>query len=264
MFEDGTRRVDLRFPCGEDTCAGWLFLPPGVERPPVVVMGTGFSGTRAFAMPTFARVFASRGLAAFAFDYRHFGDSGGAPRQLVDPWAQLDDWRSALALAGSLGHLDGGRARGRDWGRGPGCVGDRRAGPGPGHRCRAVRMADESRLGPAAAVHGLGRPGEIDVVGRAADDPRLRTSRGVRHDRRRRVLRRHPESDPGGVRFPARGPERDRGALHSDLRRLQPGGLVGVGRCADPGLRHAAGSTRALRGGRGVRPRQRSGSGRDL
>lgn len=105
-FEDGTRRVDLRFPCGEDTCAGWLFLPPEVERPPVVVMGTGFSGTRAFAMPRFARVFASHGLAAFAFDYRHFGDSGGAPRQLVDPWAQLDDWRSALAFVRTLREVD--------------------------------------------------------------------------------------------------------------------------------------------------------------
>jgi pimeloyl-ACP methyl ester carboxylesterase len=105
-FEDGTRRVDLRFPCGEDTCAGWLFLPPGVERPPVVVMGTGFSGTRVGMMPLFARVFASRGLAAFAFDYRHFGDSGGAPRQLVDPWAQLDDWRSALAFVRTLGEVD--------------------------------------------------------------------------------------------------------------------------------------------------------------
>ncbi|MCP5068631.1 MAG: alpha/beta fold hydrolase [bacterium] len=71
-----------------------------------MVMGTGFSGTRVGMMPLFARVFASRGLAAFAFDYRHFGDSGGAPRQLVDPWAQLDDWRSALAFVRTLGEVD--------------------------------------------------------------------------------------------------------------------------------------------------------------
>jgi pimeloyl-ACP methyl ester carboxylesterase len=108
-LEDGAVRSDLRFPCGADTCAGWLYLPPDIERPPLVVMGNGFSGTRDMAMPAFARAFASEGMAAFAFDYRCFGASGGAPRQLVDPWKQLEDWRAALAFVSTRADIDADR-----------------------------------------------------------------------------------------------------------------------------------------------------------
>jgi pimeloyl-ACP methyl ester carboxylesterase len=109
MLEGGVVRVDLRFPCGEDSCAGWLYRPPGVAEPPVVVMGHGFSGTRDVALPAFAEAFARAGLAAFTFDYRCFGASGGAPRQLIDPWMQLEDWRAALAFVRGRGDVDGER-----------------------------------------------------------------------------------------------------------------------------------------------------------
>ena len=33
------------------------------------------------------------------FDYRHFGDSGGEPRLLIDIGRQHDDWRAAIAYA---------------------------------------------------------------------------------------------------------------------------------------------------------------------
>ena len=101
-------RRDLRFPCGGTTCAAWLFLPPGA-RPPLVVMGHGFAGTRDVALPAFALSLAQGGLAVLAFDYRHFGASGGAPRQLVDPWRQLEDWRAALAFGRGLDTVDGDR-----------------------------------------------------------------------------------------------------------------------------------------------------------
>lgn len=103
---DAYTRADLRFPCGETECAGWLYLPVGVENPPVVVMGNGFTGTRDVAMPVFAETFASNGMAAFAIDYRYWGDSGGSPRQLIDPWEQLDDWRSAIAYVRTLDQVD--------------------------------------------------------------------------------------------------------------------------------------------------------------
>ncbi len=110
-LEHGIRRLDLRFPCGGDACAAWLYLPPpGVAPPPVVVMAHGFAGTRDVGLPFFAERFAREGVAAFVFDYRHFGASGGAPRQLVDPWRQLEDWKAALAFARGLGEVDGARA----------------------------------------------------------------------------------------------------------------------------------------------------------
>jgi pimeloyl-ACP methyl ester carboxylesterase len=48
-------------------------------------------------------------VAALVFDYRGFGASGGAPRQLVDPWRELEDWRAALAFARSRDDVDGAR-----------------------------------------------------------------------------------------------------------------------------------------------------------
>jgi pimeloyl-ACP methyl ester carboxylesterase len=105
-LDASARRLDLRFPCGDASCAGWLYLPPGGGRAPVVVMAHGFAGTRDVALPFFAERFAARGLAAFVFDYRHFGASGGAPRQLVDPWTQLEDWRGALAFVRAHESLD--------------------------------------------------------------------------------------------------------------------------------------------------------------
>jgi len=104
----GVERRDVRFPCGDSTCAAWLFLPPAA-RPPVVVMGHGFAGTRDVALPAFAERFAREGVATLVFDYRHFGASGGAPRQLVDPWRQLEDWRAAVAWVRAQDALDGAR-----------------------------------------------------------------------------------------------------------------------------------------------------------
>jgi pimeloyl-ACP methyl ester carboxylesterase len=105
----GGRRLDLRFPCGTSRCAGWLFLPAAEQAPPIVAMAHGFAGTREVALPFFAERFAAAGLASFVFDYRHFGASGGEPRQLVDPWRQLDDWRAALAFLRERDDVDGDR-----------------------------------------------------------------------------------------------------------------------------------------------------------
>lgn len=105
----GILREDLRFPCGEDECAGWLFRPQGRERPAVVIMGHGFAGTRDVALEPFALAFAERGVAAFAIDYRCFGSSGGSPRQLIDPWQQIEDWHAAMAFVRQRPDLDGSR-----------------------------------------------------------------------------------------------------------------------------------------------------------
>ncbi|HAJ46123.1 MAG TPA: hypothetical protein DCL54_06035, partial [Alphaproteobacteria bacterium] len=47
-----------------------------------------------------------RGMAAFVFDYRNFGASGGAPRQLVDPTLQVADWNAAIAFVKDLPGID--------------------------------------------------------------------------------------------------------------------------------------------------------------
>jgi pimeloyl-ACP methyl ester carboxylesterase len=106
----GLVRRDLRFPCGDSTCASWLYVPTATATPPpIVVMGHGFAGTRDVGLPAVAERVAREGIAAFVFDYRSFGASGGTPRQIVDPWQQLDDWRAALTFVRTRPEVDGGR-----------------------------------------------------------------------------------------------------------------------------------------------------------
>lgn len=100
-------RRELRFSCGNTTCAADLYLPAGVsERVPCVVMGHGFTGTRDLGLGCYATRFAAAGVAALVFDYRHFGTSGGEPRQLISVPDQLEDWRAAIAFARERPELD--------------------------------------------------------------------------------------------------------------------------------------------------------------
>jgi fermentation-respiration switch protein FrsA (DUF1100 family) len=101
-------REDVTFQSGGDRCAAWLYRPSAQEDGPVpcVVLGHGFSGTRELGLDRFAEGFAPKGLAALAFDYRHFGASEGEPRQLVDIKRQLADYAAAIAYARSLEGID--------------------------------------------------------------------------------------------------------------------------------------------------------------
>ena len=90
-------RKDVSF-AGE--IAAWLYHPEGATG--AVVLGHGLSAVRDQRLPAYAERFAEAGLAALLFDYRHFGASGGEPRQLVDIPRQLEDWRSAFAYARGL------------------------------------------------------------------------------------------------------------------------------------------------------------------
>ncbi len=102
-------RLDVTFASGDSTCAAWLYLPDGVERAPVVILGHGVGGTREIRLDAFAERFAQAGYAALAFTYRHFGDSGGTPRQLLSVKRQLADWDAAIAHVATRTDVDGTR-----------------------------------------------------------------------------------------------------------------------------------------------------------
>jgi dienelactone hydrolase len=102
-------RHDVTFTSGEDSCAAWLYMPTGVTSPPVVVLGHGLGATREMRLDAFAERFALAGIAALAFTYRHFGDSGGQPRQLLSIKRQLADWDAAIAWAKARPDVDGTR-----------------------------------------------------------------------------------------------------------------------------------------------------------
>jgi fermentation-respiration switch protein FrsA (DUF1100 family) len=50
-----------------------------------------------FNLQPWAVALAEKGLAAFVFDYRHFGASDGEPRNLISFSKQVEDWNSALS-----------------------------------------------------------------------------------------------------------------------------------------------------------------------
>jgi fermentation-respiration switch protein FrsA (DUF1100 family) len=59
-------------------------------------MAHGAAGTRDLGLHAYAQRFAAAGLAVLLFDYQHFGESGGQPRQL---------WRNAFAARADLSLL---------------------------------------------------------------------------------------------------------------------------------------------------------------
>ncbi|MGX1616518.1 alpha/beta hydrolase [Micromonospora chalcea] len=103
------RRSDVTFPVGRDSCAAWLYRPENLERPPVIVMAHGFGAIRALRLDAYAQRFADAGYAVLVFDYRHFGDSTGQPRELLSLSRQQQDWRAAIAYARALPGIDTGR-----------------------------------------------------------------------------------------------------------------------------------------------------------
>ncbi len=75
-------------------------------RRPCVVLAHGFGGTVDSGLLPYAERFAAAGLDALAFDYRHFGASGGEPRQLFSVPRQLEDYAAAIAFARGLDGVD--------------------------------------------------------------------------------------------------------------------------------------------------------------
>ena len=99
-------REDLSFDSDGERCAAWLYRPEGEGPHPCVILAHGFGGTRNARLWAFAERFRDAGIAALVFDYRHFGDSGGEPRQLLSIPRQHADWRAAIAFARTLPGID--------------------------------------------------------------------------------------------------------------------------------------------------------------
>lgn len=99
------RKIDTDFLSKGTRCAGTLYLPDA-EKPPVVVMAHGFAAERSFRLPAFAERFAAKGIAAYLFDYRNFGDSDGEPRNLVSPRRHIQDFHAAISHVRGLSEVD--------------------------------------------------------------------------------------------------------------------------------------------------------------
>src|SRR5512135_978745 len=104
-----TPRLDIAFQSEGVTCRAWLYVPDAPAPRPVVVLGHGLGGLRVMRLDAYAERFAAAGYACVVFDYRHFGDSDGEPRNLLDIRRQLADWRAAIACVRARTDVDGAR-----------------------------------------------------------------------------------------------------------------------------------------------------------
>lgn len=87
-------------------CSSWLFMPEGKGPFPVIIMAHGLGAIKEMRLEAYAERFAEAGLACLVFDYRHFGESGGQPRQLLNIGKQLQDWTAAIEFARQLPNID--------------------------------------------------------------------------------------------------------------------------------------------------------------
>ncbi|RMI30222.1 alpha/beta hydrolase [Nocardia stercoris] len=104
-------RHDTYFVSGGLRCAAWHYpatsdaLATRAGRP-CVVMANGFGGTRDTGLQGFAESFSAAGIDVYLFDFRHFGDSEGEPRQLISVPRQRQDFHAAVDAARRLPGVD--------------------------------------------------------------------------------------------------------------------------------------------------------------
>ena len=168
-------RRELFFPSGADRCHAWLYLPEGATEAtpaPILVMGHGLGAIKEMRLAAFAERFQAEGYACLVFDYRHFGQSEGEPRELLSIPRQREDWRSAVSFARTLPEADLNAvvAWGTSFGGGHAIV---TAADDPSIAASIVQcpftdgLASLTRIPPRAAVRLTGA-GVRDVVAAAA------------------------------------------------------------------------------------------------
>ncbi|MGW7535118.1 alpha/beta hydrolase [Amycolatopsis sp. NPDC054798] len=97
------------FRSGRDQCAAWLTLPDGPGPHPAVVLVHGGGATHEMMLGQYETWFSAAGFAVLAFDFRHLGESGGEPRQLVSQRRYAQDVDAALEFARTRPEIDADR-----------------------------------------------------------------------------------------------------------------------------------------------------------
>jgi Dienelactone hydrolase and related enzymes len=87
----------MTFMSDDIACRGTLYRPDRPNDPALIVTASGLPGGRHIISNVYPKRLASAGYAVFDFDVRYMGNSDGTPRNHIDPAAQRDDWKAALA-----------------------------------------------------------------------------------------------------------------------------------------------------------------------
>lgn len=104
-----SKQEEVSFQSEGVTIRGDLYLPDGEGPHPTIVMAGGWCYVKELRQPQYAQAFVDAGMAALIFDYRNLGASDGEIRQHLDPWQQIEDYKSAISYVESRDDLDSDR-----------------------------------------------------------------------------------------------------------------------------------------------------------
>lgn len=100
-----TRVERIAFSSGGDLLVGDLHLPTDASGPVrAVVVSGSWTTVKEQMAGGYAAGLAAYGIAALAFDFRGYGDSGGLPRDFESPVRKIEDLRNAITFL--EGHPD--------------------------------------------------------------------------------------------------------------------------------------------------------------
>lgn len=86
--------------------AALKYTPEKEGRCPAIVMAHGFGLTKEAYIDKFAERFVENGFVVILFDYRNLGESEGLPRQEVNPFMQIDDYKNSITFASTQAEVD--------------------------------------------------------------------------------------------------------------------------------------------------------------
>ncbi len=89
---------------------GVLVTPDAGKGPfPVAIMGGGWCYVKEIVLPHYAEAIVKAGIAVLMFDYRGLGESEGEPRQHIDAWGQVEDYKNAISFVMTQPEVDANR-----------------------------------------------------------------------------------------------------------------------------------------------------------
>ena len=106
MNDDGVMYTLVEFPSQGAVLRGRLYRPEHSGPAPAVVMAHGTSATITMVTDRYAEAFLAAGFAVLLYDHRNFGQSGGEPRQEINPWVQARGYRDAMSYLDSVPWVD--------------------------------------------------------------------------------------------------------------------------------------------------------------
>ena len=148
----------ITFLIDDATIVGDLFRPAGVGPHPAVVVVGPMTSVKEQVAGVYCAALAVRGIAALAIDHRHYGESGGSPRQYEHPEHKIADVRAAVRWLVASPAVDAARV-----GLVGVCLGSSYAAAASIGDSRVGALATVAGYFPDPHTMGLGKGGDFDA-----------------------------------------------------------------------------------------------------